>query len=243
MKLWTVFLAAACGYLIGSLSFARVMMRLFGSGGERQPIRRAVDGSDADFVSSSISATVVREQLGARYGCLTAILDACKAAVPALVFRVLMPGEPIYLIAATAAIVGHNYPIYYRFRGGHGLSTIYGGFFVLDWLGVVVTALAGMGIGVLIEQVVLMRWLGMVLMIPWTWFRTRDPLKLGYVLVANALFWVAMLPELRQMVSFIRAGTMPDSSEVADLMGMGSVWRVVRKYSLPALIKRLRSRE
>jgi glycerol-3-phosphate acyltransferase PlsY len=243
MNVWWVLLAAASGYLLGSLSISRIMLRLFAPGGERRTLYRAIGDGDTSFSSSSISATVVREQLGARYGCLTAILDACKAAIPALAFRLLWPGEPYDLIAATAAIVGHNYPIYHGFRGGRGLSTVYGGFFVLDWVGVIVTALLGSAAGILLEQVVLVRWLGMMLMIPWIWFRTRDLSKLLYVLAANALFWVAMLPELRQMVSFIRAGTMPDSSEVADLMGMGTVWQAVRRYSIPSLLRRLRGSE
>jgi glycerol-3-phosphate acyltransferase PlsY len=242
MNVWIVLLSAVSGYLIGSLSISRLMLRLFASDREQQPIHRTVDGSDVDFVSTSLGATAVREQLGSRYGCLTAILDAFKAAIPALALRLLLPGEPYYLIAATTAIVGHNYPLYHGFRGGRGLATVYGGFFVLDWVGTLVTSLAGMATGILSEQVVLLRWLGIIFMIPWIWFRTRDPVKLLYVVAANVLFWVAMLPELRQMSSYITAGSMPDSSEVADLMGMRSVWQVVRKYSVPSLLRRMRGR-
>jgi glycerol-3-phosphate acyltransferase PlsY len=236
-----VLLAAVGGYLIGSLSFARIIMRLVAPGLEHRDIHREATGSDAGFDSTSISATALGKQLGERYGCLTALLDAGKAAVVALVFRAWQPGEPYYMIAATTAIVGHNYPLYHRFRGGRGLSTLYGGFFVLDGLGVIVTALVGLVSGILLEQVVLIRWLGILLMIPWTWFRTHDPIKLIYVVVANAIFWTAMIPELRQAAAFASADSVLDSSKVADVMGMGKMWRVVRKYSIRSLLGRLRS--
>jgi hypothetical protein len=85
-----------------------------------------------------------------------------------------------------------------------------------------------------------MRWAGVLLMIPWIWFRTHDPAQLIYVVVANALYWTAMIPELRQYFAFKDQDKLPDSSEVADLLGMKSVWQVVRRYSLRSLIGRWR---
>lgn len=240
MSIWMALGAALIGYLIGSLSFARIMMRLVAPGREYQKIRRAVPGTDEHFEGHSVSANSVRVQLGSRYGCLTALLDAAKAAVPALVFRVWQPTEPYYLIAATTAIVGHIYPLYHRFKGGMGLSTVYGGFFVLDWLGVVVTTVVGMVAGILAEHVLILRWAGVVLMIPWIWFRTHDLEKLLYVVVANALYWIAMIPELRQYFAFRAEDKIPDSSEVADLLGMRSMWQVVRRFSLPNLLRKMR---
>ena len=218
MKLWTVLLAAASGYLVGSLSFARIVMRLVAPSREHRNVQREVAGSDAGFESDSISATAVGEQLGRRYGCLTALLDIGKGALVALVFRLWLPGQPYFMIAATTAILGHNYPAYYRFQGGRGLSTMYGGFLVLDWVGVILTTLAGLVSGILLEQVVLIRWLGVLLMIPWIWFRTRDPFKLGYVVFANLLFWTAMIPELRQAAAFSSADRALDSAKIADVM-------------------------
>ncbi len=140
------------------------------------------------------------------------------------------------------AIVGHNYPIYYRFKGGRGLATVYGGFFVLDWVGVLVTSIAGMVLGGLLGQVLMMRWAGLLLMIPWIWFRTQDPVQLAYVLIANALFWYAMLPELRQYFRLRKEGELPDEQQVAEFMGMGSVYRVVQRYSLSSLLRKVRAR-
>jgi uncharacterized membrane protein len=45
---------------------------------------------------------------------------------------------------------------------------------VLDWVGVLVNNTTGMLVGGLLGQVLLMRWAGLLLMIPWIWFRTHD---------------------------------------------------------------------
>jgi glycerol-3-phosphate acyltransferase PlsY len=132
-------------------------------------------------------------------------------------------------------IVGHNYPIFYGFKGGRGLATVYGGLFVLDLVGVVATSIAGMLLGGLLGQVLVMRWAGLLLMIPWIWLRTHDAAKLAYVLIANALFWYAMLPELRQYFRLRGEGELPDEQQVAEFMGMGSVYHVVKRFSLTNL--------
>jgi glycerol-3-phosphate acyltransferase PlsY len=236
MDLLVALLVGVTGYLIGSISSARLMVSILAPGSVVSTIQHSIPGSNEVFESGSMSATAVRFQLGARYGCLAAILDMLKALVPALVFKLWLPDEPYYLIVATTAIVGHNYSLFHGFKGGRGLATVYGGFFVLDWVGVLVTSFAGILLGGLLGQVLLMRWAGLLLMIPWIWFRTHDPAQLAYVLIANALFWYAMLPELRQYFRLRREGEMPDEEQVAEFMGMGSVYRVVKRYSLVSLL-------
>lgn len=238
MSIPIALLAGVVGYLIGSFSFARLLIRIRAPGADVSKIEHAIEGSSEVFESGSISATAVRFQLGSRYGCLVAILDILKALVPTLLFKLWQPDAPYYLVAATLTIIGHNYPFYYGFRGGRGLATIYGGFLVVDWVGVLVTNTVGMLLGGLLGQVLLMRWAGLLLMIPWIWFRTHDPAKLAYVLLANALFWFAMLPELRQYLRLRREGDLPDEQQVAEFMGMGSVYRVVQRFSLVNLFRK-----
>ena len=107
---------------------------------------------------------------------------------------------------------------------------------VLDWVGVVVTNTGGILLGGLLGQALVMRYAGLLLMIPWIWFRTHDVAELAYTLVANALFWFAIMPELRQILSLWRKGERPDEQHVAEFMGMGTVNRVVQRFSLANLI-------
>ena len=239
--MWLIVAAAVGGYLLGSLSFARMVMRLAAPEREYQKIHREIEGSDADFEGHSVSANSVREQLGPRLGCLTAILDASKAAIAALAFLAIAPDEHHYLIAALAAIVGHIYPIYHRFEGGMGLSTVYGAFLVLDWVGVVATTVLGMAIGTLMGRVLVLRWSGVVLMIPWLWW-TGGMAEGLFALAANALYWTAMIPELRQAIRFKSEGTLPDEQAIAEVLGMGSFWQKVSPYSLRNLARSMQER-
>ena len=50
------------------------------------------------------------------------------------------------------------------------------------------------------------------------------------------LFWFAILPELKQIFQLRREGELPDEQQVAEFMGMGSVYRVVQRFSLTNLI-------
>jgi glycerol-3-phosphate acyltransferase PlsY len=54
------------------------------------------------------------------------------------------------LLAAAAGLIGNNWPVYYRFKGGSGISAIYGGLLVIDPLAILVSAAGGLLIGLVI---------------------------------------------------------------------------------------------
>ena len=91
--------AAIIGYLLGSLSFARLMVRLRGSDVDITRIEVPMSGGET-FISDSVSTTAVRMTLGRRFGCLTALLDMAKVAIPVAAFRLWAPDQPYYLIVA-----------------------------------------------------------------------------------------------------------------------------------------------
>lgn len=233
-----VFVAA---YLLGSVSSARFVMRARDPGGEYQRLHREVEGSDSDFEGNTVSAASIGDRFGAGAGCLTALLDIGKAFIAVLVTLALFPDQSYHLVAGLGVIVGHILPIYHRFDGGAGMSTLLGSFVAIDPIGVVATQLAGMAIGIALGKALMLRWTGIILMIPWLWW--RGGLEEGlFGLVANLLFWTAMIPELRQAVRFQSEGTLPDQQTIAELLQMGSFWRKVEPFSIPALIQRSRRR-
>ena len=65
--------------------------------------------------------------------------------------------------------------------------------------------------------------LGPWLMIPWLWFRTRDPWPVAYAVLVNLLFVLAMIPEIRTMRDQKRRGIEGDmeASLAATPMGRG----------------------
>jgi len=234
-------LAAVIGYLLGSLSFARIVVGVRGADVDITRIDVALPGGEV-FVSDSVSASAVRMTLGRRFGCLTAMLDMAKVAIPVLAFRLWAPEQPHYLIAAAAGLVGHDLPLFHRFKGGRGESPIYGALLVINPLAVVGTTLLGAVVGFVVGNILVFRWAGMILLIPWLWLATGDAWTLAYIVFADAFYLIAMRPELGQYGAMRTHGTDPTNEEIAVEFGMGrGLGRALDRYGvLPALLRAAR---
>lgn len=239
MELWMALLAAALGYLLGSISSARLIARRVAPDADIEKIETLIPGTQVVFVSDSVSATAVRMKVGTRYGCLTAILDMLKVAIPVLVLKLWQPEIPYFLFSAAGGLLGHDFPLYHRFKGGRGESPIYGALLVIDPLGVVATTAIGFVIGALSGNLLVLRWAGLVLFMPWLWFRTQDPYHLAYIILANLVYWITMLPELKQYFVLRNTGQEPSQEEIAAEFGMGArLGRFLDRYSLPGLLSK-----
>jgi glycerol-3-phosphate acyltransferase PlsY len=78
--------------------------------------------------SGNIGATNVFRILGKRLGIFVLLADAAKGALPVLLLpRLLAPPEadptPFALLAGVAAVLGHNFTCWLRFKGGKGIAT------------------------------------------------------------------------------------------------------------------------
>lgn len=195
-------------YLLGAISFARLVVRL-STGNDVTQFEVAIDGTDEKYKAISIGGNTVSTVLGAKGGMTVGILDILKVAIPTLAFKYYFPEQPVYmLIAAVGGVLGHIWPIYYRFHGGSGFSAIMGGLLVIDWLAVFVSPIAGLLIGMLIFRnmiVATLSWLW--LLIPWFWWRfDGDPIYISYAVVVNLLFVLAMIPEYRTAMKYKQEG-------------------------------------
>lgn len=119
--------AVLAAYLIGAIPFAYVVVR-------------AVKGIDIRTVGSgNVGATNAGRVLGLPYFFLIFFLDVAKGYLPTLLLPRLVEqlapehvvgGLPI--LVGLAAILGHNFPVYLKFRGGKGVATSLGAFLALD---------------------------------------------------------------------------------------------------------------
>ncbi|MEE9201910.1 MAG: glycerol-3-phosphate 1-O-acyltransferase PlsY [Dehalococcoidia bacterium] len=82
--------------------------------------------------SGSSGATNVLRTFGVRVGVAVFAVDLAKGAAAAAVGQALL-GTPAAVAAALAAIVGHNWPVYLRFRGGRGVTPFFGGLAVIHF--------------------------------------------------------------------------------------------------------------
>jgi glycerol-3-phosphate acyltransferase PlsY len=111
-------------YLLGSVSFAIILVRVF----------RGVDVRREG--SGNAGATNVLRTSGKPLAILTMVLDVAKGAAAVLLMQ-SVTYDPRWLgAAAFAAVLGHVFPVWFSFRGGKGVATAIGGFSVLSPLAV-----------------------------------------------------------------------------------------------------------
>ena len=170
IHLLTALICSVAGYLIGSLSAARIVYFLVTGKRTIEPFAEPVPHSDETFESDLVSATLVNKKLGARYGCITSLADMLKVAVPMLLVKLAFDSQPLFLLVALFGVAGHNMPLYYGFRGGRGESPIIGSLLVLSWMGFLLTNLASVVLGFITGSVLVMRWGAYFLMPFWLWY-------------------------------------------------------------------------
>jgi glycerol-3-phosphate acyltransferase PlsY len=109
----------AIGYLLGSVPFAFLLSRRW----RGIDIRRAGSGN--------VGAANVLRTSGIAAALTVVLLDIGKGAGTVLVAQRLTGVDGVPAWAGLAAIVGHVYPVWLRFRGGKGVATACGAFWVL----------------------------------------------------------------------------------------------------------------
>ncbi|MEE8620085.1 MAG: glycerol-3-phosphate acyltransferase [Dehalococcoidia bacterium] len=112
-------LSIIIGYLLGSIPTAYIVSR----------IRKGID--IRNIGSRNMGGANVMREIGAREGVLVGLIDIAKGAGAILIAQALNISELWVFGAGFAALVGHNFPVFARFRGGRGSATIIGIFLVL----------------------------------------------------------------------------------------------------------------
>ena len=115
----SILLTAAFSYLLGSIPFGFILVRIF----RGQDVRLTGSGN--------IGATNVARSSPA-LGLLTLVLDAFKGlAAVGLLARSFLATTVLAGLAALFAIIGHMFPVWLKFRGGKGVATALGSFVLL----------------------------------------------------------------------------------------------------------------
>jgi glycerol-3-phosphate acyltransferase PlsY len=142
--------------------------------------------------------------------------------LPTLAVRLLYPGEPYYLVAATAGFIGHCWPIFYSFKGGRGISPFYGGMFAIDPLGALVVASLSMFIGMVVLKELLFAYTGGIfLTIIWFALTRGWGPELIYALVIGVLFLIALIPEINMVREMYRKHGKGDMRQSMSTFPMG----------------------
>ena len=129
MALWLKYvLIAVVGYLLGNISVGILVAKLYGI----KDIRKVGSGN--------AGSTNVLRNLGWLPSVLTLVGDCLKSFIAAQLGRYLA-GDVGLLIGGTAAILGHDFPVFFKFKGGKGIAASLGMILTINpWLGISLTA-------------------------------------------------------------------------------------------------------
>jgi acyl phosphate:glycerol-3-phosphate acyltransferase len=125
----SVYLLPVLAYLLGSVSSAIVIARIFGLKDPRE------------VGSGNPGATNILRYGGKKAAALTLLGDVLKGVVPVLVARALTVEPPVLALVMLAVFVGHVFPVFHGFKGGKGVATAFGALIALNlWVGLLLIA-------------------------------------------------------------------------------------------------------
>ena len=116
-------------YLVGSIHGSKIAQYLSGVNIKKEGLKN----------SGASNAAIV---LGAKYGILVAIIDILKGVIVIIAVRFwmlqyadysLVEQDVLLYSAGAAVILGHNFPLYTKFKGGKGTATLIGVLLALSW--------------------------------------------------------------------------------------------------------------
>lgn len=204
--LGTLFVAVA--YLIGAIPFAYVIVYAV----KRVDIRTVGSGN--------VGATNAGRLLGFKYFVLVFLLDLAKGLLPTLGFPIALakltgaalPGLPVFIALAT--ILGHNFPVFLKFRGGKGVATSLGALFALDPYASAITFASFIVFLVVTRYVSLSSLGGGIVFLMVHFVRVKDPWGRGEIVMSLATIGLLGMLIVRHRKNLVRigAGTEPKVS-------------------------------
>jgi glycerol-3-phosphate acyltransferase PlsY len=194
-----LFLIAAISYLLGSIPFGYLLVRII----RGEDVRQSGSGN--------IGATNVSRKSPA-LGVLTLLLDALKGTAAVALARQLShstAGAPkpyqAMAIAAFFAVLGHVFPIWLKFRGGKGVATGLGSFVVIAPKAVLLAA------GIFVLVVVVFRYVSLgsilaVALFPLLFFylmtpRGSEPVSMGLMTATSLLIVAKHHENIRRLIA------------------------------------------
>lgn len=181
-------------YLLGSIPFGLIIGKL----------KSGVD--IREYGSGKTGATNLMRVAGTKFGILAIVLDVIKAGGAVMLAAVIINrsngsftigGVAVYwqhvaqVVAGLAAVIGHNWPIFAKFKGGRGVTAYFGTLFAIcppaGIFGAEVVAIAALRSRQMSRGSILGALAAWCLMIPLTIAYNLSPIYLAYGLVAIAL--------------------------------------------------------
>lgn len=183
-------LCIALSYFIGAIPFGYLLVKVF----YKTDIRQHGSGNPG--------ATNVWRTFGKKPGAATLALDILKGVLPVMTARALFPHEPgISMWCGMAAIVGHNWSIFLRGKGGKGVATSIGVFLALIPLPSIIAIVVFLVVFFFSGHVSTGSMAGAAGLMTGTFiFPTPSVLRL-FVLIAGTMVLIKHVPNIKRIVS------------------------------------------
>ena len=192
MMYFILLLMTVMGYLFGSLNFAVIIGKLFYKTDVRQ------------HGSGNAGATNVQRTLGSKAAAFVALGDFLKG-IAAYFIAYLVGGvyeQPVLFacICGFAAVIGHNYPLYFHFKGGKGILTSLGLSFAIDWRAALITLAVSILIMALTRYVSLGSILGCIANVGLILLFDSEPLKVWFIVLLAVLAVIRHHANIKRLI-------------------------------------------
>jgi glycerol-3-phosphate acyltransferase PlsY len=173
-----VVVSIVIGYLLGCFQTAYIMGRAV----KKIDIRTAG--------SNNAGASNVTMVLGWKYGIITALADIFKAAFAVILVGSIFPNsKELIFIAGAAAVIGHIFPFFLRFKGGKGAASLIGMLLAIDFKIAFIAIITIVVITLIIDYIALGS-IGMFTVLPISTYAFNYPLVCTAIGVGLALVCV-----------------------------------------------------
>jgi glycerol-3-phosphate acyltransferase PlsY len=167
--------AFALAYLIGSIPFGLVLVKLTGGGDIRS------------IGSGNIGATNVLRTGSKKLAAATLLLDLLKGTAAVVIG--LKWGMDTGLMAGYGVILGHLYPVWLKFKGGKGVATALGVVLGFSWLLCIIACATWLLSAILFRISSSAALIATGVLPAVAWFLTHDPQLTTFLVVIGALIW------------------------------------------------------
>lgn len=172
-------------YLMGSIPSGYIL------------VKKILNKDVRDYGSGNIGATNVSRVAGKKVGKITAILDMLKAIFPVVLTQILLANNILTTnksltlgLVALAAILGHNYTIFLKFKGGKGVATSAAAFMFIVPKAFIVTTIVFFGLKLFTKIVSIRSLTAAVVLCLSTWLLGYDKyLVISTFITAVLCFW------------------------------------------------------
>lgn len=197
MYLYAV-LTVVLAYLLGSISFAIILSKMF----LKKDVR--------EMGSGNAGITNVMRTGGFKFGALTFLGDVLKGFVACLIGKLVFEcvfenGDEwaVYgaFLCGVACMLGHMFPIFFQFKGGKGIATSVGIFAICCWPSMAI-GLTVFAVGVLLTKIV------SISSIVATFAVVGSTMAFSGIINSSALFWPqAVLASLMGVLVIVKHGS------------------------------------